>query len=160
MSEMASEIISLTIVCSTVCSCADQKTSKLRVTGLCEGNRRSPVDSRHKGPITRKMFLFDDVIMLFLPVTAVEGHVEWTVEDAVEHLGFGWFQIRFVIICGLLTVSHDVMIWSIFFTGFQICFVIICDLLTVSWDVIMWYISNLDCARFVSSSYAASVHIP
>ena len=82
---------------------------------LCEGNHRSPVDSRHKGPITRKMFLFDDVIMLFLPVTAVEGHVEWTVEDAVEHLGFGWFQIRFVIICGLLTVSHDVMIWSIFF---------------------------------------------
>ena len=35
-----------------------QKTSKLRVTGLCEGN------SPYKGPITRKMFPFDDVIML------------------------------------------------------------------------------------------------
>ena len=37
------------------------KTSKLRVTGLCAGN--SPVSSPHKGPGTRKMFLFDDVIM-------------------------------------------------------------------------------------------------
>ena len=38
MSTMASLINSLTIVCSTVCSGADQKTSKLRVTGLCAGN--------------------------------------------------------------------------------------------------------------------------
>ena len=34
-----------------------KKISKLRFTGLCEGN--PPV----KGPVTRKMFLFDDVIM-------------------------------------------------------------------------------------------------
>ena len=39
-----------------------KKTSKLRVTGLCE--RNSPVNSAHKGPVTRKMFPFDDVIML------------------------------------------------------------------------------------------------
>ena len=32
------------------------QTSKLRVTGLCE-------DSPRKGPVTRKMFPFDDVIM-------------------------------------------------------------------------------------------------
>ena len=38
-----------------------KKTSKLRVTGLCEGN--SPVNSPHKGPVTRKMFPFDDVMM-------------------------------------------------------------------------------------------------
>ena len=31
-----------------------KKTSKLCVTGLCEGN--SPVNSPHKGPVTRKMF--------------------------------------------------------------------------------------------------------
>ena len=36
-----------------------KKTSKLRVTGLCAGN--SPVT----GPVTRKMFPFDDVIMLW-----------------------------------------------------------------------------------------------
>ena len=36
-----------------------KKTSKLRVTGLCEGN--PPVDSPHKGPVTRKLFPFVDV---------------------------------------------------------------------------------------------------
>ena len=41
-----------------------KKTSKLRVTGLCEGNSPGPVNSPHKGPVTRKMFPFDDVIML------------------------------------------------------------------------------------------------
>ena len=37
-----------------------KKTPKLRITGLCD---RSPVDSNYKGPITWKMFPFDDVIM-------------------------------------------------------------------------------------------------
>ena len=43
-----------------------KKTSKLRVTGLCEGNSPVPVNSPHKGPVTRKMFPFDDVIMYML----------------------------------------------------------------------------------------------
>ena len=39
-----------------------KKTSKLRVTviSLCD---RWPVNSPHKGPVTRQMFPFDDVIM-------------------------------------------------------------------------------------------------
>ena len=41
MGPIASRITSLMIVYSTVYSGADKKTSKLRVTGLCEGN--SPV---------------------------------------------------------------------------------------------------------------------
>ena len=41
------------------------KTSKFRVTGLCVGNSPGPVNSPHKGPVTRKMFSFDDVIMLW-----------------------------------------------------------------------------------------------
>ena len=41
-----------------------KKTSKLRVTGLCAGNSPGPVNSPHKGPVTWKMFPFDDVIML------------------------------------------------------------------------------------------------
>ena len=40
-----------------------KKTSKLCITGLWEGINRSSVDSPHKGPITRKMFPFDDVSM-------------------------------------------------------------------------------------------------
>ena len=41
-----------------------KKTSKLRVTGLCAGNSPGPVNSPHKWPVARKMFPFDDVIML------------------------------------------------------------------------------------------------
>ena len=41
-----------------------KKTSKLRVTGLCVGNSPGPVNSPHKEPVTRKMFPFDDVIMI------------------------------------------------------------------------------------------------
>ena len=43
-----------------------KKTWKLRVTGLCEEIHRWPVNSPHKGPVTRvtrKMFEFDNVIM-------------------------------------------------------------------------------------------------
>ena len=43
-----------------------KKTSKLRVTSLCVGNSPGPVNSPHNGPVTRKMFPFDDVIMIFL----------------------------------------------------------------------------------------------
>ena len=62
---MASQITSLTMVYPTVYSDADQKkTSKLRVTGLCVGNSPVPMNSLHKGPVTQKMFPFDDVIMI------------------------------------------------------------------------------------------------
>ena len=36
-----------------------------RVTGLCVGNSPGPVNSPHKVPVTRKMFPFDDVIMIW-----------------------------------------------------------------------------------------------
>ena len=63
MSAMVSQITSLTSVYSTVYSRYRSKKTKLRVTGLCDGNSRWPVNSPHKGPVTRKMFPFDDVIM-------------------------------------------------------------------------------------------------
>ena len=45
--------------------------SKLHITGLCEGNppttsrgiHRTPGDSPHKGPVTWRMFSFDDIIL-------------------------------------------------------------------------------------------------
>ena len=45
-----------------------KKTSKLHVTGLCVRNSRGPVNSPHKWPVTRKMFPFDDIIMINLIV--------------------------------------------------------------------------------------------
>ena len=50
MGAMASQITSLTIVYSTVYSGADEKTSKLRVTGLCAGN--SPVTDEFPAQLT------------------------------------------------------------------------------------------------------------
>ena len=41
-----------------------KKTSKLRVTGLYVWTSPGPVNSSHKGPVTRKMFPFNDVIMV------------------------------------------------------------------------------------------------
>ena len=59
-----SMITSLTIVSSTVYSMRrSKKTSKLRVTGFLRGIHRYPGSSPHKGPVTWKVFPFDDVIM-------------------------------------------------------------------------------------------------
>ena len=61
---MASQITSLTIVYSTVYSGADQRTHQSSASMVfVRGIHRSPVNSPHKRPVTRKMFPFDDVIM-------------------------------------------------------------------------------------------------
>ena len=64
MSAMASQITSLTIVYASVYSGTDQRKHQSS-TSLAFVRRihRWPVNSLHKGPITRKMFLSDDVIM-------------------------------------------------------------------------------------------------
>ena len=64
MSLIASQITSHTIVYSTVYSDANQRkhqssASLVFVRGIHRGHMNSP----HKGPVTRKMFPFDDVIM-------------------------------------------------------------------------------------------------
>ena len=61
---MASQIISLAILYSTVYSDADQgKHQSSASLAFLWGIHRWPVNSRHKGPVTRKIFPFDDVIM-------------------------------------------------------------------------------------------------
>ena len=63
MSAMASKITSLTIVYSTVLLDADQsKYQSSASLAFVRGIDRWPVNSLHKGPETRKMFPFDDVI--------------------------------------------------------------------------------------------------
>ena len=64
MSMIASQITSLTIVYSTVYSGADQRKHQSPSSlAFVWGIHRGPVNSPHKGPVTRKMFPFDDVIM-------------------------------------------------------------------------------------------------
>ena len=65
MSAMASQITSLTIVYSTVNSGTDQRKHHSSASlAFVRGIHRSPVNSPHKGPVTLKMFPFDDVIMI------------------------------------------------------------------------------------------------
>ena len=64
MSVMASQITSLTIVYPTVYSGADQRKHQSSASlSFVRGIHRWPVNSPHKGPVTRKMFPFDDVNM-------------------------------------------------------------------------------------------------
>ena len=68
MSTMASKITSISMVCSTVCSDADQRKHQRSASlAFVRGIHRWPVNSLHKGPVTRKMFPFDDVIMVTSP---------------------------------------------------------------------------------------------
>ena len=64
MSELTSEITSLTRIYSTVYSGPDQtKHQSSASLVFVRGIHRGPVNSPHKGPVTRKIFPFDDVIM-------------------------------------------------------------------------------------------------
>ena len=65
MGVIASQITSLTIAYSTVYSDADQRKHQSSASlAFVRGIHRGPVNSAHKWPVTRKMFPFDDVIMV------------------------------------------------------------------------------------------------
>ena len=67
MSAMASQITGVSIVYSTSCSVANQRIHKNSASlAFVRGIHRWPVDSYQKGPVTRKMFPFDDVIKICL----------------------------------------------------------------------------------------------
>ena len=67
MHTIASQITSLTIVYSIVYSGTDQRKHQSSASlAFVRGIHRGPVNSPHKGPVTRKMFPFDDVIMFVL----------------------------------------------------------------------------------------------
>ena len=64
MSTMASQITGVSVVCSTVYSGSEERKHQSSASlAIVRGIHQSPVNSPHKGPVTRKMFPFDDVIM-------------------------------------------------------------------------------------------------
>ena len=65
MGAMASQIISLTIVYSTVYLDADQRKHQSSASlAFVRVIHRGPVNSPHKWPVTREMFPFHDVIII------------------------------------------------------------------------------------------------
>ena len=64
MTTMTSQITSLTVVYSIVYSDADQRKHQSSASlAFVRGIHQSPVNSPHKGLVSRKMFPFHDVIM-------------------------------------------------------------------------------------------------
>ena len=65
MSPMASQITSLKIDYSSVYSGADQRKHQTSaLLAFVRGIHRWPLNSMHKGPVTWKIFPFDDTIMI------------------------------------------------------------------------------------------------
>ena len=70
---IASQITSLTIVCLTVNSGIDQSKHQSSASlAFVKGIHRRPVNSPYKGPVMRKMFPFDDVIMQWVSGITVD----------------------------------------------------------------------------------------
>ena len=64
MSAIASQITGVSIVCSAVCSGENQRKRQSSASlAFLKGTHWWPVDSPNKGPVTQKIFPFDDVIM-------------------------------------------------------------------------------------------------
>ena len=71
MGTIASQITSLTIVYSSVYSGADQRKHQSSASlAFVRGIHRGPVNFPHKRPVMRKMFPFDDVIMIVFVATS------------------------------------------------------------------------------------------
>ena len=73
MSTVESPITSFTIVNSTVYSGKGERDQSSAALAFVRGIHWWPVNSPHKGPVTRKMFPFDDVIMWRICITGLQG---------------------------------------------------------------------------------------
>ena len=104
MGAMASQITSLTIVYSTVYSATDEKTSKLLVTGLCEGN--SPVT----GDIPAQRASNAENVSIWW------HHYEklpWHVSCSSPRYSCGTISMKFILAL-LLNMSRETLYWYIF----------------------------------------------
>ena len=106
MSSMSSQITSLTIVYSTVYLRADQRKHQNSASlAFVRGIHRGPVNFPHKGPVTRRMFPFDDVMMCVYEnkhpwhpisskwLSAGNSHLE---QDQGEYL---WSALKYEQVC-------------------------------------------------------------
>ena len=141
MSAMASQSTRLTIVYSTVYSDADQRKHQSSASlAFVRGIHRGPVNSPHKGPVLRKMFPFDDVIMfrhihLVAYLGSIGVRISCSYTSFSHQIGSafnGWFHTecgcvdtstigkgRWPNLCLLVSVlwtlsSNDIRIWLIY----------------------------------------------
>ena len=93
---------------------SSKKTSKLRVTGLCEGIHRPPVNSPHKWPGTRQMFPFDDVIITTLRCfTQKSIHYSWLTRNKIR---IKILAVLIIVVCMKLWRVWKIMSLNLFWT--------------------------------------------
>ena len=81
MTMLASQITSLTVVYSIVYSGVNQRKHQSSASlAFVRAIHRGPVNFPHKWPVTRKMFPFDDVIMI-----AITTEHQWDLEVKKQH---------------------------------------------------------------------------
>ena len=81
MGAIVSQMTSLMIVYSIVYSSADQRKHQSSVSlAFVQGIHRWPVNSPHKWPVTRRMFPFDDVIMI---TSSAPERIRWNIRKLV-----------------------------------------------------------------------------
>ena len=111
MNANASQITGVSIVYSNVCSGADQRKHQSSTSlAFVVGIHRWSVNSPHKGPVTRKNFPFDDVIMRHytmrcwsnisywvnawaLPMDSNDGKPIWVQVMAWCHQAITWINV-------------------------------------------------------------------
>ena len=132
MSTMASQITSLTIVYSTVYSVADQRIHQSSASlAFVREIHRWLVNSPHKGPVTRKMFPFADVIMDSASVSSVifigTHQFNWSAirrppcfHVIVRRAGLLWSQQDFEWLWSV-PLSSASLYWEFSFILFDLC---------------------------------------
>ena len=148
MGVMASQIISLTIVYSTVYPGADQRKHQSSASlTFVRGIYRGPVNSPHKGPVTRKMVPFDDVIMgLFVvPQTARDLWLSITQGSIYESTCLSVRQVQ----CSIILQIPKCMMAS--WHGNPFCITGHCEESTDSKCIgVLFYVSEKNCWSKIS----------
>ena len=132
MSAIASQITGVSIVYSTVCSDADRRKHQSSTSpAFVKEIHRWPVNFPHKGPVTRKVFPFDDVIMICTDDWIIRSAIKvqrifvilqlWAYKSTVKWIPcFYHFSTENIpIVCGESIYEHrfhldDAMFWKHF----------------------------------------------
>ena len=110
MGAIASQITSPTIVYSTVYSDTDQRKRQSSASlAFVRGIHRSPVNSPHKWPVTRKMRPFDDVIMLHLVAMILVKRAMYSITYMLLGMfcihNTGSWRIHIIILAGVYSLE-------------------------------------------------------
>ena len=110
MGVIAFQITSLAIAYSTVYSDTDQRKHQSSASlAFVRGIHRGPVNSPHKWPVTRKMFTFDDVIMVYRHDHFILCFVMDISRSLFTHIfqGFLFDYPSQLIVRDMGTINHD-----------------------------------------------------